>query len=89
VSAVLERRVDGVILRYADPTSRHRYHDEQKPQRSDRLRNAVLVAEREVRIMWIIAQHIEISDVGLERLGFALKSINAALNLARDELGLA
>jgi hypothetical protein len=84
MSAVLERRnADGVLLRYFPDT---RLHVEQKAQPSDRLRVSILRARREIRILRIIAEHLEISDVGLSRMDDALKSIDAALSLARDEL---
>jgi hypothetical protein len=82
------RRVNGVVLNYGDPTALQRHHTKSKFQPSDRLRASVIKAERAVRTLWVIAQHLEISDIGLDRVDFALKTITAALDLARDELGM-
>lgn len=77
----------GVLLRYEVGT-RGLHHDQLKFQPSDRLRIAALKAEAAVRILWIVVEHLELSDIGLSRITDALRQIEAALNLARDELGL-
>jgi hypothetical protein len=81
-------RVNGVLLNYGDPAALQRHHTELKFQPSDRLRGSVIKAERALRILWIIVPHLEISDIGADRVEFALKSIEHALNVARDELGM-
>jgi hypothetical protein len=88
-AAVIHRNREGVLLRYADPSVRRPHHSERKVQPSDRLRISILKAELEVRILWIIAEHLdELSEIGQSRIADALRQIEAALNLARAELGL-
>lgn len=88
MSAVI-RRVNGVLLRYPDPSVLRPHHAALKFQPSDRLRCSVVKAQREVSRLWILVEHLDVSDIGLERMANALKAIDTALNQARDELGLA
>jgi hypothetical protein len=83
---VLERRVDGVILRY-DVSSRWPYHDQQKPQPSDLERTAVLKAERALILIELIATHA-LSDLAIRRVDDALHEIYAALQLKRLDYGM-
>jgi hypothetical protein len=89
VSAVQieHRNAEGVLLRYRIG-ERHAFHDDRRPQPSDRLQMALLRAERKLRVLEIIAEHLELSDVGADRVAYALRSIQALFTLARAELGL-
>jgi hypothetical protein len=85
-AVVIERRNDaGVLLRY-EVGGRHAFQDQLKFQPSDRLRMALMRAEREVQMLETIAEHLELSVAGVDRIAFALRSINAALTMAREEI---
>jgi hypothetical protein len=82
---IVRRNDDGVLLRYRTDV-RGPHHDAQRHWPSDRLRMAILRAERQVRMLEIIAEHLELSAVGADRIAFALRTIEAALTMARDEI---
>ena len=83
----VRRNREGVLLTYY-PDWRGPHHYALKFQPSDRLRCLAVKAEKELRILEIIIEHLELSDVGLSRILNALRSIECALSRARDELGL-
>jgi hypothetical protein len=78
---------DGVILRYA-PAVRARHHDEQRRWPSDRLRMALMRAERELTNIETMREcrEDEMSDVAIDLHAFAIRTISAALSMAREEL---
>jgi hypothetical protein len=87
-AAMIERRDEhGVLLRYATDI-RGPVHDVQRVYPSDRLRMAILRAERQVRAVETMLECLEtdLSDVAIDRFAFALRTINAALTMARDEI---
>jgi hypothetical protein len=90
MSAVLveHRNAAGVLLRY-EVGGRHSFHDDRRPKPSDRLRMTLLRAEKEVRRLTTIVEHLEVSDAGGDRIVHALRSIEAVFTLARAELGMA
>jgi hypothetical protein len=81
------RDAHAVILRYRADAPRP---DDVplKFQPSDRLRIAVLKAESAVNVLWIIAEHLEVSNIGMTRIADALDAITEALKLTRAELGM-
>ena len=88
-ATAIERRNEfGVILRYQIG---ERPHVEQRLWPSDRLRCAVLRSEKEILYLRIMVGHLEdvLSSVATDRFEFAFRTIEAMLNLARDELDLA
>jgi hypothetical protein len=86
---IIMRNHEGVVLRYADPSVQRRHHIERRPQAFDRLRTALLRAEREMTRLETICEHLEVSEVGGERISWALQSIRAFLEMERPTLGLA
>ena len=78
-----------VILDYGDPSTRRPHHVERRPQASDRLRGALIRAERELTRLEIICEHLELSEVGVERICWSLKTIRAYLDMERPALSLA
>lgn len=78
-----------VLLDYGDPSLRRAHHVEQRPQVSDRLRQALLRAEGELMRLEILFEHIEVSELGAERICWALHTIRAYLAMERPTLGLA
>jgi hypothetical protein len=78
---------DGVLLRY-ETALRGPHHEAQRIWPSDRLRMALLRADRQVRTLEIIAEHMDPSPVGIDRVTFALRTIQAALSMAREEIGM-
>lgn len=85
---IIRRDHNGVVLRYVDPSVRRPHHTSRQPQPSDRLRMAILKAERQLHILEIIVEHLGVSEIGLERIFYALRTIECALSQARAELGL-
>ena len=57
-------------------------------QPADRQRIALIKAERELAILEIILDHLELSGIAQTRLADALNSIYLALELKRPALGL-
>jgi hypothetical protein len=78
-----------VILDYGDPSALRQHHIERRPQAPDRLRTALLRAERELTRLEIICEHLAVSEVGLERITWALHTIRAYIEQERPALGLA
>jgi hypothetical protein len=84
-SAIYRRDQNGVQLRYAID---RRLATRAKNQPSDRERMALLRAERELVILEIIFDHLELSGIAQTRLADALNAIYEALELKRPALGL-
>jgi hypothetical protein len=61
---------------------------EHMPQPNDGARIAVLRAEHELAVLEIIAQHLDLSEIGLNRILDALDTIREALELKRPKLGM-
>jgi hypothetical protein len=80
----MRKNAHGVILDYGDPGA----HLELKIYPSDRLRCSVLKAAKELATLCIIVEHLDLSDIGYDRIAFALHALESALNLVRDELGM-
>ena len=78
---------DGVLLRYATDV-RGPHHDAKRIWPSDRLRMVLLRAERQLPILELIVEHMDPSPVGIDRVTFALRTIQAALSMAREEIGM-
>ncbi len=87
LSEVVGHDDSGVLLRYF-PDKLGRHHVEQRPQVSDRRRMALLKAERAVLTLWIIAEHLNISDVGMTRIADELQAIREALEVKRRDYGM-
>ena len=85
-TAIYRRDRHGVILRYEVdrplPSS-------VKSQASDRARIALIRAERELAILEIIFDHLELSDLARTRLASAVDAVYRALEVKRPALGLA
>jgi hypothetical protein len=88
VSGLVLRNHEGVTLRYPDPGVQRTHHVEQRPQVSDIRRNTLLKAERELLTLRIIADHLEISDVGMTRIAEALEAIRLGLEVKRRDYGM-
>jgi hypothetical protein len=95
LTAVIVRQLTGnpadpyVILDYGDPSARRAHHTERRPQPSDRLRTALIRAERELCKLEIICEHIEISEIGADRIAWALNTLRGYLEMERPSLHLA
>jgi hypothetical protein len=85
---VVCRNHEGVVLRYA-PSALGRHHIERRPQTSDRDRVRLIAAEREILIMTIIFDHLELSGIARTRLDDAVTRIRRALAIKRRNLGMA
>jgi hypothetical protein len=86
-----EQRVfdkNGVRLDYGDPGALRQHHAARRTQASDRLRLALLRAERELNRLEILIEHLEVSDIGIERIYWSLRTIRGYLELERPNLGL-
>jgi hypothetical protein len=86
----IERRNDeGVLLRY-HPSRMGSHHIEQRPQPSDRVRGAVLRAERAVRLLETIAECLDIAgDSGFAaEMWWPIRTIRAYIELERPALGM-
>jgi hypothetical protein len=77
-----------VLLNYGDPSTRRAHHDQQGPQIGDRRRVALIRAERELVVLEIIVEHLDLSDIALTRIADALHAIRRALDLNRPACGL-
>jgi len=88
MSAVLRRDDHGVFLRYADPTVLRPHHVEQRPQVSDTRRIALIKAERELLTLRIIADHLDLSNIGRTRIDVALEAIRVGLEFKRRDYGM-
>lgn len=87
MSGNVRRNREGVLLRYADPGVLRSFHGEQPPRPSDRERMAVIAADHELAVLRIIAEHLDLSDIGMTRIMDALETIGDALDRMRDLLG--
>jgi hypothetical protein len=83
------RNHEGVILRYGDLSELRPFHTEQKPQPHDRERIAVIKAGRELVVLEIIFEHLDLSDIARTRIDDALWVIYCALQSERRKLGMA
>lgn len=88
VSAQIEFDHAGVRLDYGDPGAKHAFHDDQRLKISDRRRLALIAAERSVLTLRVIADHLEISDIGKARIDAELDTIQRELEVRRPALGL-
>jgi hypothetical protein len=87
MSAVIRRNHEGVVLRYTDPADLQPHHVERRSQVSDSQRSALIKAECELLTLWIIAEHIDISDIGMRRIADAIETIRRGLEAKRREYG--
>ena len=83
------RNPHGVLLRYT-PELRRPHHDQLKFQPSDRLRCGVVKCEREIFYIRVMLERLEdaLSATAVDRFELSLKTLEALLNLVRDELDL-
>lgn len=79
------RNHEGVIL---DHGERRAIHVEPRPQVSDTQRFVLLKAERELLTLWILAEHLDISNIGRTRIADALEAIRLALDVHRQHYGM-
>jgi hypothetical protein len=82
---IVRRSDDGVLLRYRTDI-RGPHHDAQRVWPSDRLRMVLMRAERATRRLEIMAECYGLSDVGMDAHAFEIRTLRAALSMARDEL---
>ncbi len=85
MSAIERFDKHGVLLRYATDAP---IRAGGKRQPSDRQRVALLKAERELAALEIILDALDLSDIGQDRVNWALHTLAGALQLQRTELGL-
>ena len=85
---IVVRGDDGRLRRYPDPSVLRSYHIEHKSQPLDRERCAVIAAERELTTLRIIAEHLDVSNVGMTRILDSLRIIQRALEMKRPALGM-
>jgi len=88
-AAFVQRMHDGVLLRYGDPGALRPHHAYERPQVSDRRRNALIKAEGELLALQIIADHLDLSGIARTRIADALESIRVALEVKRRDYGMA
>lgn len=92
MSAVLHADVrhdrHGVVLRYPGHDVPGRHHIEQRHHASDRARIALIEAEKEFRVLALIAEHLDVSEHGRSRIYLGLSRIQCAHDLLRRECGL-
>lgn len=86
---IIQRNDEGVVLRYADPSVLRPHHSEQRPQVSDRRRNALIAAERELLTMAVIFDYLDLSGIARTRLDDGLQRIRRALNIRRSDYSMA
>jgi hypothetical protein len=86
--AYFHRDQYGVLLRYPSPADARAHHRDQRPQVSDARRIHLIEAERELRVVKLIVDHGEFSDLAFTRIDDALSTIKRALNSLRPALGL-
>ncbi len=84
MSAILRRDQFDVLLRYETDVALR----PAAARGSDRERQLILRAERELRVIELIHEHLEISDAGRARLWDALRTIQTALQVQRQAVGL-
>lgn len=87
MSAVIERNHEGVVLRY-HPDALGRHHVEQRCYVSDRARAALIEAEREFRVLALIAECLDVAEHGRSRIYLGLSRIQCAHDLLRRECGM-
>lgn len=83
------RNQEGVILVYGDHGQPHPYHTETRPHISDSRRIALLKAERELLVLRILADHLDLSDIALTRINDSLEAIRLGLEVKRRDYGMA
>jgi hypothetical protein len=83
------RNHEGVILDYCDPSDLRPHHVQRVTQVSDRRRNALIAAERELLTMAVIFDHIELSQIARTRLDDGLQRIRKALSIRRADYSMA
>ena len=86
--AYQRRNHEGVILDYGDPGERCVIHVNPRPDVSDTRRIALIKAERELLTLWILAEHLDISDIGRTRIADALEVIRLGLEVKRHDYGM-
>jgi hypothetical protein len=79
---------EGVLLRY-HPDQRGPHHLEQWPQVADSQRVQLIKAERALLSLWVIAEHLNISDIGMTRIANEIETIRRALEFKRRDYGMA
>lgn len=87
MSAIVIRNAESVLLRY-EVDVRGPQHDQSKGRSSDRLGCALLRSERQISYMRIMLEALEdaLSAAALDRFEQALRTIEATLNLVREDL---
>jgi len=85
---IQHRNAEGVILRYY-PDRCGPHHVEQRPQVADRQRMQLIKAERALLSLWVIAEHLNLSDIGMTRIADELETIRKALEVKRRDYGMA
>jgi hypothetical protein len=88
VSAITTHNRLGHVRRYSDGSELRPFHVEQKPQPTDRERCALVAADKEIGVLFTIAQYLEVSDVGFSRILHALQIIQRALDAKRLRVGM-
>lgn len=86
-TVIFRRDQNGVVLRYY-PDRLGAHHKQRVLHAPDSQRLALIKAERELVILEIIFDHLELSGVAQTRLADALNAIYKALELKRPKLGL-
>jgi hypothetical protein len=84
---IVRRSDDGVLLKYRTDI-RGPHHDAQRVWPSDRLRTSILRSEHELRRLRRMAECLapDLSDIAIDLFEDAFRTIEATLNLARDEI---
>jgi hypothetical protein len=66
----------------------HPFHCDRRQHASDAERVLLLKAESELRQIVVIADHVDMSELGLRRIADAVRVIADALDLKRRKIGL-
>jgi hypothetical protein len=82
---IVRRDRNGVLLRY-HPEILRPHHVKPGPQVSDSERMLLIKAEQGVRTLQTIAENMEMSDIGMDRVVAALDAIRLALRAIRTAL---
>jgi hypothetical protein len=85
---IVVRGDEGRWRRYPDPSVLRPYHTEHRSQPLDRERCDLIAAERELVKLKIIAEHLDVSDLGMTRILDSLRIIQRALEKKRPALGM-
>lgn len=83
---IIRRDCRGTVLRYPDPTVRRLFHEAPGSGIADRDRCKIVAAERAVRILEIITDHVDLSSLALTRIEIACQDIRAGLAVRRAQL---